>query len=29
MQELGTNALQNVESILQFLKVEKMYELVF
>ena len=29
MSELGANALSNIESIIKFLKVEKMYELVF
>ena len=29
MSELGANALTNIENIIRFLKVEKMYELVF
>ncbi len=29
MSELGANALMNIENIIRFLKVEKMYELVF
>jgi hypothetical protein len=29
MSEMGTSALNNVENIIKFLKVEKMYELVF
>ncbi len=29
MSEMGANALTNVENIIKFLKVEKMYELVF
>jgi DNA-binding phage protein len=29
MSELGENALSNIENIIKFLKVEKMYELVF
>lgn len=29
MSELGTAALANIENIVKFLKVEKMYELVF
>lgn len=29
MSDMGSNALDNVESIIKFLKVEKMYELVF
>ena len=29
MSELGANALSNIENIIKFLKVEKMYELVF
>lgn len=29
MSELGSAALQNIENIVKFLKVEKMYELVF
>jgi hypothetical protein len=29
MSELGSNALLNIENIIKFLKVEKMYELVF
>jgi hypothetical protein len=29
MSELGSAALHNIENIVKFLKVEKMYELVF